>query len=110
MALMKQRGIILSASQFDFENKSKEQVKGCTIRAIVADNLAPYEDPTGKPSKGRKPAKFSLPFEIYDTKIMDVPGIYDFDMELTVDSNGDMKAVPRDLSFVKALVSAKPKD
>jgi len=109
MSAMKQRGIILSASQFNFENKDKEKVKGCSVRAIIADNLAPYKDPE-KPNKGRKPAKFTLPFDFYDTKIVDAPGMYEFDMELAIDSDGNMKLVPIDLKFIKPLVVAKPKE
>jgi len=105
---MMQRGIVLSAVKFDFLNDAKEKVSGCTVKAIMADNLAPYVD-SSKPAKGRQPAKFTLPMEVYDTKIVDAPGLYDFHMELTVDSDGKMKAVPKDLTFVKALMAPKPK-
>ena len=105
MSGLKQTGIVLSANKFDFENDAKERVQGCTVRAIMTNNLAPYEDRTGKPIKGRSPAKFSFPVETYDNRIVDAPGLYEFDMELSVDSKGNMKAVPFDLTFMKPLVA-----
>jgi len=102
MTEMVQRGIVLAASSFDFENKTGDEVKGTTVHAIMTTSLAPHQD-AEKPIKGYRPAKFRLPVETFETKIVDVPGLYDFNMTVEVMSDGKMKATPFDLTFIKSL-------
>ena len=106
MSGMKQQGIVLSASTFDFEDASGKRLTGCTVHALMTNTLTPYEDDV-RPLKGHKPVKLSFPLATFSSRIVEAPGLYDLELGVEAGSDGKMKVTPIDLTFVRAL--AKPK-
>ena len=95
---MKQTAIMLSASQYSFEDeKAKKKVEGCSIHYVLTENLAPCADGE-RPVKGYKPAKANLPVATYDT-IGEVPGLYNLEFEFKPGADGKLVGTVVGLEF-----------
>ena len=103
---MRQVAVLLFASQYSFEEeKTGREVKGCSVHYILTEDLSPCYDEE-RSAKGYRPAKASLPFEVYD-KTKDVPGFYHLDIDVQAGSDGKIKAVVTGLEFIRPLVKPK---
>ena len=99
---MQQKVIVLGASPYRFQDeRTRRELVGCTVHYVIAENLDPVEDKE-KAVKGYKPVKGTLPYEAYE-KMPEVPGVYDFTIEVKAGSDGKMNAVPTGARFVDSL-------
>ena len=101
---MKQALIVLSAVPFEIRNNETDEIEneGCTVRYILSDDLLPCEETGKRQSKGRPPAKITLPPEQFKDFIV-APGLYEVTLNTRVDSQGKASLVPSDFKFLSRL-------
>jgi hypothetical protein len=97
---MKMQAVVLSASAYSFPDRQTGKInQGLTIHFYPETNFKPVI--TGETSRGLKPSKASLPYEFFESKIVDAPGIYDFDFTMEANSEGRPMIKVLDLKFIK---------
>lgn len=101
MGNMKQTVIVLSAQQYSMTNDETGEVnEGTSVRYLYADTLAPVVD--GQ-LKGHKVAKSNVTFNNF-LDFVEVPGVYDVDINLAIDKEGRTKVTASNFTFKKSLV------
>jgi len=104
--MLNQNVIVLSVSKYSITNDAgKVENEGCTVRYIMNDNLAPFEDEK-LVTRGYKPAKATMPIEDYQ-RFSNVPGLYSLDMVCKVDSTGKATLAASKFSFVSDITNGK---
>lgn len=104
---VKQKIVILYASEYKVERDEKEGggfAEGVTLSYLYGDNIQPTHNPNG--SMGQRPAKGSVSLSKWP-HFISVPGLYEGDFGMTVDSKGKPTLVLQDVNFV-GLVNLAP--
>lgn len=83
---MKQKIILLSANSYSIKDENTNRVnEGVSLTFLLTDSLKPVLNDNG--SYGIKSAKCSVP-SAFINSIVAAPGMYEADMNYSVDSNG----------------------
>ena len=101
---VKQDVLVLAGSSYDFyDDETKTQLKGCTIRYLFTEQLTPSEK---NGIRGYKVAKASMPYEFYDT-LKDVPAIYTGNFDVDIASDGKTKMTAIDFQYARPFGKVK---
>lgn len=104
---VKQKIVVLYASEYRVERDDKEGggfAEGVTLSYLYGDNIQPTLNPNG--SMGQRPAKGSVHLTKWP-HFVSVPGLYEGDFGMTVDSKGKPTLVLQDVNFL-GLVNLAP--
>ena len=104
---MKQNVIVLSVTRYQITDDDTKKVtnEGCTVRYLLAETLAPYED-TFYSVKGIVPAKGTMPYSYYET-FQTVPGLYEATFDNKVDSQGRAALKPTAFTLISGFQNPK---
>lgn len=97
---VKQNIVILYASTYKVERDEKEGggfAEGVTVSYLYGDDIRPTKNTNG--SMGQRPAKASIATFKWP-HFIEVPGLYEGEFGMTVDSKGKPTLVLRDVNFV----------
>lgn len=97
---VKQNIVVLYASDYKVERDAKEgggYAEGVTVSYLYGDDIRPTRNANG--SMGQRPAKASIGLTKWP-HFIEVPGLYEGEFGMTVDSKGKPTLVLKDVNFI----------